>query len=211
VNIRRDLKSEPQDGSRVPSNGWARPVTAQLRDLEGAHDTSRIPEVGRACERRSNGRKTSRKPFDAFALELLFDPRPNRRVARERVGIDASCDGAEVEAGAADKDRDAAADGQVAKHSGGMRDEVRDAERRVRFDEVEAMVRNEGAFGDGRLGRPDVESKKDLPGIGRDDLDGSVWRREGVSELDGERRLAGRRCTGDHDEWRRAGHDRAMR
>jgi hypothetical protein len=129
----------------------------------------------------------------------------------ERVGIDASCDGAEVEAGAADKDRDAAADGQVAKHSGGMRDEVRDAERRVRFDEVEAMVRNEGAFGDGRLGRPDVESKKDLPGIGRDDLDGSVWRREGLRELDGERRLAGRRCTGDHDEWRRAGHDRAMR
>ena len=92
-----------------------------------------------------------------------------------------------------------------------MRDELRDAEGGVRLDEVEAVVRNEGALAGGRLGRPDVESAKDLPGIGRDDLDRSVWRREGLRELDGERRLPGRRCTGDHDEWRRDGHDRVTR
>ena len=120
-------------------------------------------------------------------------------------------DRAQVEAGAAGQDRDAAARGQAREHALRVRDEVGDAERLVRIDQVETVVGDPRPLGGGGLGRPDVEAPVDLARIGGDDLDRSAARRERLGELDRERGLAGRGRAADDDERRRRGHADARR
>ncbi len=84
--------------------------------------------------------------------------------------------------------------------------EVRDGERPVRIDEVEAVMGDPAALGEGRLGGPDVQSAVHLPRIRGDDLRGDPLPRQALRDIDREPRLAGGGGPGDHEERRRGGH-----
>ena len=81
-----------------------------------------------------------------------------------------------------------------------MRDEVRDAERGASGStEVEAVVRNEPALAGG-LPWPSRCRVRERPAGNLAVIHRSVWRREGLRELDGQRRFLSCRRTGpDHD------------
>ena len=83
-----------------------------------------------------------------------------------------------------------------------MRAEVRDAERLIGVDEVEAVVDDPPPLLGRRLGRADVQAAVHLPRVGGDHLGRAPIGDQPLGEDDGEPGLAGRRGTADHDERR---------
>ena len=172
-----DREADPGDGTRVAARGRQRTVAAQLGDLEGAGDAPRIAQIRRCGERRGERGQPCGRRREPEGRQLGLDPRPRRQVARECVGVEASGDGAQVQPGASDEDREGPATGDPFERPVRVPDEVGDAERFVGFDQIEPVVRDARSIGGVDLGRTDVEAAEDLPRVGRDDLRRSALRR----------------------------------
>ena len=173
------LHVEPEPGDRpgIPAGRRSRGVSLQLGDLERPDDPPRVAQVDGRGEVRGESLETHDQWIQAVLVQLGLQSGADVAVARQRGGVDAAGDRAEVEAGATGQDRDAVALPEVGQHRAGVGDEVGDAERLVRVDQVEAVVGHPGAVRSGHLGRADVEAAEDLAGIGRDDLCVAARRR----------------------------------
>ncbi len=107
----------------------------------------------------------------------------------------------------ADEQGDPIAPRELGQDGPGVVREVGDGEALVRIDEIESRVRNPGAVGGADLGRADVETAVDLPGVGRDDRDRPPLGQLSFRQADGESGLAGGGRAGDDEERRDGGHD----
>ena len=209
VAVRRglDRQAEPDDRSRVAAGRRARRIAGELGDLERADDAARVGEVDRRGEARAQWRSGGRRGARGRpSLSSCLEARADGRVARERVGIEAACDGAQVQARAAGEDRDAVPAARSA--------------RTARACVAKSATLN-GSSGSTRsrpwcgtrarsaavdLGRADVEAAEDLARIGRDDRHGPAARRRPPPEPDRQLGLAGGRGARDDDERRGVGH-----
>ena len=136
----------------------------------------------------------------ALAREHAFDGRARVAICGQRIGIEPAGDGAQVQPGAADQDRDAAALRDAPQGIVGVADEMGDRERFVGLHEIEAVMPNVGAIGRGHLGSPDVEATEHLSRIGRDDLRGYAAVAKCPRERQREACLAGGGRARDDEE-----------
>ena len=134
----------PARGSRGAGAAGASPCSSAISRARATRRGLREVDASpRGSARAGRSRATS------GARPSRREPRPRgargRRVRRERVGVEAARDRAQVQPGAADEDRDAAAAGDAGERLRGVAHEVRDGERLVGLDEVEAVMRDAGA------------------------------------------------------------------
>ena len=190
---------EPRDGRRRSRAAPARPRHPAARRSRARG------RRGAGCAGRSVRRASGRAGAAARrAVEAVRSSTPSRagrgpRVAREGVGVEPSSDGPQVQPGSAGEDGDAVPLRDPGEGRPRVTDEVGHRERLVRVDEVEAVVRDAGAFGGRHLRRADVQAAEDLPRIGRDDLGRPPLPGDPLGEPDREPGLAGRRRASDDD------------
>ena len=79
-------------------------------------------------------------------MSRVLERRAHRRVGRQRVRVEPARDRAQPEARPADQQPDPAAAAEVAQHVQRMLAEVGDAERLVRLDEVQPVMRDPRAL-----------------------------------------------------------------
>ena len=103
---------------------------------------------------------------------------------------------AEVEAGAAGDDRQAPTGGDGGERLAGVAGPVAGVETLVGIDEVEEVVRDEGAVGGGGLGGADLHAAVHADGVAGED-----FAREALGEAEGEVGFAGGGGADDGDEW----------
>src|SRR6185369_14324975 len=108
----------------------------------------------------------------------------------------------QVEARPADENGERSPAGHVPEGGAGVSGEVGEAERLIRLDEVQAVMRDPAAFVEGRLRGADVEAAVDLAGVGGDDLGGDPLPRQALRDVDREPGLAGGGRAGDDEEGR---------
>ena len=107
--VRRRIHGESQPDRRprvAPCLGQRR-VALELGDLEGSHDPARVAEVDGAGEPGRQAAQTLDERGETLCLELQLDVRAERRVGRNLVQREPARDGPQVQARAADEDRDA--------------------------------------------------------------------------------------------------------
>ena len=107
--------------------------------------------------------------FEPVVDQLRLEAGAQSWVARQRVGVEAARDRAQVEPGPAGQDRDAAGTVDPGQGVARMGREVGHAERLVGVDEVEAVMGDPRPIRRAGLGRADVEAAEDLARVGRDD------------------------------------------
>lgn len=141
---------------------------------------------------------------EAFGAELISECVIGAGAFEEAVE-----EGFDVEVGAADDDGGFVAGLNIGDGALRFAEPVMDCEGGgiARVAEVEEMVGDALAFGDGRLGGADVHAFIDLKGVGGDEFGGLTLRGEGVGKFDGEGGLAtGGGAGDDGDEGERSGH-----
>ena len=107
------VRPEPGHRARVAAGGGRGPVAGQLGDLERSDDATRVRRSTVAARRGAvavRRRASGARPSVARAASRR---RPDGRVARQRVGVEAARDGPQVEAGPAGQDRDPAVGREV--------------------------------------------------------------------------------------------------
>ena len=167
---RLDAQPEPQDRSPVAPRLREWRVSPETGDLDGPHDAARVAQVhGRG----PHGREPAQLRHEhgqAVRGEGRLHRGTHLRVPGQLVDGQPTGHGTEIEARAADQQRDGAPLGDPRQRLPGMGREIGHAERHVRIHEIQAVVRDPGPLFGSDLGRADVHASVDLPRVGGDDL-----------------------------------------
>ena len=158
------------DGPGIAERRGRRQVAGQLGDLERADDAARVAQVDAAGRAGRDRRRRATSASRPSAISSASRRARTVGIARQRVGVEAARDRAQVEPGPAGEDRDAAARGRsrpgrraaCATKSATLNGWSGSTRSRPWWA---TRARSAGA----RLGRPDVEAAEDLARIGRDD------------------------------------------
>ncbi len=145
-------------------------VTLQQGDLEGSLDATRVASLDRTGQPRGESHQALERPLEPVGGEIRADSCPDRGIRRQSCGIQSAHDRAEVEAGPAGEQRDAATGTERREDRADVGVEGGDREDLVGIDQVQAVMDDSSAVPRGRLGRSDVQSAVDLARIGGDDL-----------------------------------------
>ena len=193
---------EAEDRGRIADRPGQRLVAPERGDLQRPDDAAGVPEIGAGGEGRRRCPQPGRQRVDPVRGQGCVQPRANRGVKRERVGVDAREHGAQPETGPAGEDADAAVLAQGRQGTERMRAEVGDRERLVRVHEVDAVVDDPCPLLGRGLGRADVQAAEHLSRVGGDDLGRDAACEQPFRERDGKAGLAGGGGSADDDERR---------
>ena len=211
-STRRAIRSSSSAGVAVQADGDRRVVRArlgqrgaeraagQLDDLQRADDPPSVARAARPPRRRGRARPAARAGRPARRRPAP-PPAAHGRAASVPGNSSSSSDGAHVQPGAADQQRDdpgsrAAGRSRPAPGRGTRRRRPACAD----VPQVEQVVRHAAPLGEVGLGGADVHAAVELHGIGVDHLTA-----EPLGEGDGERGLPGGGGADDGDDgWRRA-------
>ncbi len=206
MKVRLDVQPEPGDRPVVAARFRQRRVApaarrsrAPARPAAGCAGRwrQRAPAPGPGASPRAGRGRPARAP-----------PRPGHAPRRRSAAgpVQPARDGPEVEARPADEDRQPTPPGDRGQRLAGVGDVLGDAERLVRIDEVEAVVRDPRPVGGAHLGRPDVEAAVHLARVGREDLGRDPSTPEPVRQPEREPGLARRGRPGDDQKRRTRRH-----
>ena len=161
---------------------------------EGAEELGGVVGVdglgGAGVEAREQAVEVSGAAAGAEGVEALAEGGSDGWRGKETVE-----QGAEIEAGAADEERQAAAGGDAVDGLAGVAGPVAGGEGLVGIDEIEAVVGDEGAVFEGGFGGADLHAAEDADGVAGEDFGG-----EALGEAEGEVGLAGGGGAGEDDE-----------
>src|SRR5262249_1471545 len=166
--------------------------------LERAHDAHAVTRRDPRRGRRVHPRQQPVEPRVAEALPDGLEPPAQLGIAR-RPGEEALQERLQVEAGPARDDRQPTPGRDAAERFAGAPRVLRRGEIRVGRDDVDEVVRNEGALLRKRLRAADVEAAIDRQAVAGDDLAAVAER-----QPERERALAGGRRPDDRDQRRRS-------